>query len=125
MRQKYKYDKKLKKFSRQNRQKQTPGEIKLWKHLRNRNLLGYKFRRQFPFQNYILDFYCNDLSLCVEIDGSSHEGDKYDKDIKRDKVLNENGILTLRFTEFEVTHSLDNVLQTIIVYIESFERTSP
>ena len=63
------------------RHPQTPAEATLWQHLRNRNL-GYKFRRQHPIDRFIIDFYCAEAKLCIEIDGSSHfetEQEEYDK----------------------------------------------
>lgn len=60
---KYQYNKELTKFSRNNRKNQTDAEKLLWYHLRNKQLAGFKFRRQYPVQNYILDFYCLEENL--------------------------------------------------------------
>lgn len=104
---------KLKKFSRINRKNQTPAEIKLWSKLRNRQLLGYKFRRQVPIANYIVDFYCEKLKLIIEIDGSTHNEDKYDYDLNRENFLKDLGYRLERFTEYEVTNNINDVLQTL------------
>ena len=67
--------------SRELRHPQTPAEATLWRHLRGRNLV-YKFRRQHPLDRFIVDFYCPEAKLCIEIDGGSHfetEQEEYDK----------------------------------------------
>lgn len=115
-----KYQPNLKKFTRENRKKQTYGEVKLWSYLRAGRFLGYKFRRQFPFKNYILDFYCHDLKLAIEIDGSSHEGIRFEKDINKDKTLVVNEIKVLRFTEYDVINKTDDVLQTIENFVNGY-----
>jgi len=59
-------------FARELREKQTPAEALLWQLLRNRRLLGFKFRRQHQFGDYIADFYCHEARLIIECDGSVH-----------------------------------------------------
>ena len=59
-------------FARENRKASTEAEKKLWKALRNRNLHGYKFRRQHPIFDFIADFYCHECKLIVELDGEYH-----------------------------------------------------
>ena len=58
--------------ARELRQPQTPAEQKLWSHLHNRQLNGFKFRRQHPIDRFIIDFYCDEARLCIEVDGDSH-----------------------------------------------------
>jgi very-short-patch-repair endonuclease len=92
----------------------TPAERELWKYLQNKQLDGYKFRRQFSVGNYILDFYCTAVKLAVELDGAPHfteEGKSYDKN--RDEYLNSQGIRVLRFENNEVLETIENVLNTI------------
>ncbi len=55
------------------RDKETPAEKELWKHLKGKKLDGFKFRRQHPIRRYILDFYCHERKLVVELDGGYHE----------------------------------------------------
>ncbi len=124
MKSKRKYSSKLKHFARENRKSPTFSENKLWNELRGRRLLGFKFRRQFPYKNYILDFYSEELKLCIELDGFSHQDEKFEKDLTRDKVLRVNGINVLRFSEFDVKANLENVLSSIVNYINVFTSTS-
>lgn len=76
----------------------TMEEAMMWKVLKNRQVSGVRFRRQFSVGAYILDFYCPELKLCIEIDGAGHysnEGLRHD--YVRDKYLSELGIRVLRF----------------------------
>ena len=76
----------------------TKEEAMMWKVLKNRQVSGVRFRRQFSVGAYILDFYCPELKLCIELDGAGHynsEGLRHD--YVRDKYLSELGIRVLRF----------------------------
>ena len=76
----------------------TKEETMMWKVLKNRQVSGVRFRRQFSVGAYILDFYCPELKLCIELDGAGHynsEGLRHD--YVRDKYLSELGIRVLRF----------------------------
>jgi very-short-patch-repair endonuclease len=75
---------------------------------------GYDFDRQRPIDNFIVDFYCKDLKLAIEIDGKSHFG-KEQKDKARDKRLKQLGVTVLRFDDLEVRYDLEKVLKTIEV----------
>jgi very-short-patch-repair endonuclease len=98
--------------ARELRQPQTPAEQKLWPRLRDRQLAGFKFRRQHPIDRFIVDFYCAETKLCVEIDGDSHaEQAEYDQ--ARTAYLNESGYSVIRFTNREVFKHLEVVLQQI------------
>ena len=80
------------------RRNQTDGEKELWRELRGRRFAGFKFRRQHIVGEHILDFYCADAKLAVELDGSQHGHPKGMKfDAEREKSLAEHGIATLRF----------------------------
>ena|ERR1035437_1386065 len=81
----------------------TPAEKLLWKMIRNRKLFGLKFRRQHPLKYFVADFYCHELLLAIEVDGSIHdleENKQYDKE--REEIITELGITVLRFTNEEV-----------------------
>ena len=89
----------------------TDAERKLWPYLRKGKLLGKRFRRQFSVLNYILDFYCFEEKLAIELDGQPHytkEGLMNDKE--RDAFLQEQGITVLRFENRRVFEDLDGVL---------------
>lgn len=110
----------LKEYARKLRNNSTPGEIALWKELKTKKMRGYDFHRQKPILNYIVDFFCHELLLAIEIDGHSHIH-KQDKDKQRDENLNRLGISVLRFTEGDARSNLDNVLKDIEEYIEAYE----
>lgn len=103
-------------FCRTLRKNQTDAELKLWYKLRNRQLLGVKFRRQFPIENYILDFYSPDIKLAIELDGGQHFSDDnvISKDVKRTVELEKNGIKVLRFTNTDILKNIDSVCEAII-----------
>jgi very-short-patch-repair endonuclease len=96
------------------RHSMTPGERLLWHHLRNRKVSGFKFRRQHPFNEIILDFFCYDANLSVEVDGGIHN-DSYQKerDIERTSILKRFGITELRFSDWEVENEIEKVLDKI------------
>jgi very-short-patch-repair endonuclease len=90
-------------FARQLRQKSTDAEKRLWSLLRDRKLRGFKFRRQHPVAPYVLDFYCAELSLAVELDGGGHlEPEQRLHDQARTAFLGQRGILVKRVTNHEV-----------------------
>jgi len=99
-------------FARKLRQTATPAEQKLWQILRNRNFLGLKFRRQHVLYGFIVDFYCHELRLAVEIDGSVHAFQK-DYDQKRQDLIEQKNISFLRITNIEVFKNMSNVLAQI------------
>jgi very-short-patch-repair endonuclease len=91
---------------------QTPQEVILWTHLR-RDQLGYKFRRQHSIGSYILDFYCAQEKLAVELDGYQHiENKEYDRE--RSEYLSVLGIKVIRFWNNEVNVNINEVIQKII-----------
>jgi very-short-patch-repair endonuclease len=101
-------------FVRQLRREQTDAEKLLWYCLRNRQLFGLKFRRQYPVGSYILDFYCYEYKLCVELDGGQHyESVGIQHDEQRQAFLTSHGISTLRFSNRDVLQHLEAVLLQI------------
>ncbi len=101
------------------RQLQTDAEEKLWQQLRGRKLNGLKFRRQHPFDKFVLDFYCHEVKLCIEADGGIHEEEyikEYDAD--RTRLLNENEITVLRFTNEEIINNPEIVFYKIADWIK-------
>ena len=99
------------KFLRNN---STPAEIRLWTYLKNKQLSGRKFRRQHSIDNFILDFYCPEEKLCIELDGGYHNTPKQsEKDKKRDLILKSYGIKVLRFRNELVFRDCEGVLETI------------
>jgi very-short-patch-repair endonuclease len=111
------YNKDLKEKSRILRTHSTPGEIILWnKVLKNKQMHGFQFLRQYSFENYIVDFICRKAKLVIEIDGYSHNF-KYEDDLKRDNRLNELGYVVLRFQEKEIHQNIKNIIHAIEQYL--------
>ena len=100
--------------ARELRQDATDAEKLLWQLLRNRQLDGWKFRRQHPIGKYILDFYCHEARLAIELDGSQHaETEQAEYDRQRTESLEAEGIRVLRFWNNEVLKETQAVVQEI------------
>lgn len=107
--------------ARELRKSQTDAEKILWRHLRNRNLQGYKFRRQYPIGNYIIDFACISLKLAIEIDGSQHlQNQEYDS--RRTRYLNRQGFEVIRFWNNDVFNDIDSILEALTLTLSHRER---
>src|SRR5271154_4685381 len=100
--------------AREMRKAPAPAEKKLWKCLRDRQLNGFKFRRQHVSGAYIADFYCHAAALIVEIDGESHEH-RATYDATRTQILNRGGDRVIRFANEDVYDFLDAVLEEILL----------
>lgn len=110
--------------AKQMRKEPTEAENVLWNALRNKNI-GYKFRRQHPIENYIIDFVCLDVWLIVEVDGGYHtDKEQAILDETRDEALAQIGFKTLRFTNQEVLSNIDNVLNKIKQVCDERKNTS-
>ena len=100
----------------------TFAEVLLWNRLKRKQVRGYDFDRQRPIDQYIVDFYCKDLMLAIEIDGSSHDSSSsYTKDVTRQRRLEALGIYILRFRDEDVKHDIENVLWGIEGWIIDYE----
>jgi very-short-patch-repair endonuclease len=123
----YHYNKNLQKFANELRNNMTKAEACLWKYvLKAGKLKGYKFKRQRPVLNYIADFMCTDLMLVIETDGITHILDEViEKDIRKQKDLENVGFKVLRFDDNEVLNDIENVERVLLAYIEEFENSSP
>jgi len=102
----------IKTRARELRSNPTDAERVLWRHLRLRQIGGYKFRRQRPIGPYIVDFVCLEKKLVVEVDGGQHSKQKASDD-RRDSWLRSEGLTILRFWDHEVLTQLDDVKQVI------------
>jgi very-short-patch-repair endonuclease len=92
----------------------TGAEKVFWEMVRDRRMFGLKFRRQQIIDGFIVDFYCDSLGLCVEIDGSVHDSEeqqKYDK--LRDEAIALRKLKILRFSNDEVLNNADQIQKTI------------
>jgi very-short-patch-repair endonuclease len=93
-------------LARKFRNNMTLPERLLWEELKDRKLCGLKFRNQHPVYRYILDFYCHEKSLAIEIDGLIHE-ERKDYDLFRDEFIKSIGIATLRIKNSEITENIE------------------
>jgi lysyl-tRNA synthetase class 2 len=109
--------------ARRLRRNQTDAERVLWFRLRDRRLEGWKFKRQAPIDRFIVDFFCADAKLIVELDGGQH--DQYrERDADRTKVLEAMGYLVLRFWNNDVIGNTDGVLEVILSTV-NLQRSEP
>jgi very-short-patch-repair endonuclease len=99
------------------RKQQTPAEDRLWQRLRRRQLSGHYFRRQHPIGNFVVDFCCAKTRLVVEVDGDVHDMQE-EYDAARSDWLEERGYRVIRFTNDEVLHNIDGVLESILAACE-------
>ena len=112
------YNPKLKVLARKLRKNMTFSEVLLWQELKGKQMMGYDFDRQRPIDNYIVDFYCKDLKLAIEVDGSSHNHPEVAKnDIIRQRRLEALGVHFLRFDDLEVKKEMSYVLDRIQQWI--------
>ena len=96
------------------RRKMTPPELRLWNALKTRPE-GFKFRRQHDLDPYILDFFCHEAALAIEVDGLSHQlGHNPQRDLRRDAWCSEQGIYTLRIAAIDVRDNLEGVVSHIV-----------
>jgi very-short-patch-repair endonuclease len=101
----------LKKRRRELRRNQTDAEKALWAHLRNKQFYGMKFFRQYSIGPYILDFYCPNIKLAVELDGGQHnQCENQEYDAIRSEYLKARGIEVMRFWDHEVLLDMESVL---------------
>ena len=96
------------------RVKQTEAEKILWQKLRNRQINGFKFFRQYSIGKYIADFYCSELRLVIELDGSHHyEENVFEYDKIREEFMKSLDIKTIRFSNLDVFKSLNEVMERV------------
>ncbi|MEK6777667.1 MAG: endonuclease domain-containing protein [bacterium] len=108
------------------RKNQTDAEKKIWTILRNRQMDGVKFRRQYPIGEYILDFYPAEYKLGIEADGGQHfEDDGRQQDIFRTQVLSKAGVEILRFNNLEILNNIEGVYETIKKRIDEKNGVDP
>jgi len=101
-------------FARELRKSQTDAESLIWSLLRNRRLGGFKFRRQHPVDRYVLDFYCHEEKLAIELDGGQHNtAIGRSRDEKRTQLMASQGIRVIRFWSHDVLLDTDTVLEAI------------
>ena len=116
-----KYDKRLTALARENRKNPTPAETLIWqKLLRSKQLEHYKFHRQKPIGPYVVDFYCSELHLVIEIDGDSH-ADQIAYDVQRTEYLNGLGLRVIRYANNDVLSNLSGVFDDFSTHIQNIQ----
>jgi very-short-patch-repair endonuclease len=111
------YNPNLKELARELRKNMTLSEVLFWNQLKKKQIMGFDFDRQRPIGEYIVDFFCKELFLAVEIDGNSHIY-RDEEDDKRQSDLEAMGVRFLRFDDLEVKKNMTNVLRVIENWIE-------
>src|SRR5438128_536242 len=110
----------LSELARELRKKQTSAEELLWQLVRDRQLLGFKFRRQHQFGNYVMDFYCRAANLAIECDGDVHQrNQQWQHDQNRDAYMIGQGVRVLRITNERILNDTLGVLEDIVKYLSS------
>jgi very-short-patch-repair endonuclease len=105
-------------LANQNRKSYTEAEGILWQCLRGRRLNGFKFRRQHPIRGYIVDFYCADVGLAIEVDGGYHgKNNQQVADEHRTAELNKLNVKVIRFSNHEVINNINDVLKQITLHL--------
>jgi len=101
------------------RKKMTEAEKILWSKIRNRKVNGMYFRRQHPYGNYILDFFCFEANLVIEVDGLIHLS-KHEYDLERTKHLESSGLTIMRFGNADIENRIGLVLEKIQGVVDPF-----
>ncbi|AIY12340.1 endonuclease domain-containing protein [Cellulophaga baltica] len=110
------YNPKLKAYARQLRNNSTLSEVLLWQKIKGK-VLGVEFHRQVPVNEFMVDFYCHETQLAIEIDGSSHNT-QYDYDCRRQNILETKGVECIRFEDIAVKKELFSVLMALESKVE-------
>jgi len=116
-----KYLDELKRMAKEHRNNPTKAERIFWSEILQYDKVKYRFLRQKPINRYILDFYCSKLLLAVEVDGDSHDIKKY-LDNERDLFLEKYNIKTIRYTNDQVFHSLNEIKNDLFKIIKEREK---
>jgi very-short-patch-repair endonuclease len=106
------------------RKRLTDAERLLWRHLRNRELGGWKFRRQYPVGPHIVDFICVEKNVVIEVDGGQHTENK-EEDLQRSAYLNKMGYRVFRFWNNQVLQETEAVLEAIFAILAAGKQNSP
>ena len=99
---------------RELRKEATPAECILWEQLRGNRLAGFKFRRQHAIGTFIVDFYCREAKLVIEVDGEIHDQESMVmRDTEREEFIRNQGLRIIRFTNYQIENNLRGVMLQI------------
>ena len=107
-------------LAREMRREPTIAENHLWQRIRKQQVLGFKFRRQHTIDRFIVDFYCTEARLVIEVDGITHD-DQQETDQLRTEIIESLGLRVLRFTNGEVLQQTDGVVERIAEVLQGVE----
>ncbi len=108
----------MKDLAKQLRQQGILSEVLLWKKIKKKSL-GVEFHRQVPVDNYIIDFYCHEIMLAIEVDGNSHINTEIQiNDIKRQEILENLGVKFIRFNDLDIKKNMNDVIRCLQFKIE-------
>ena len=114
------YRKDLKEKARDLRKHSTLAEVLLWQEIKGKRIKGYQFHRQVPMLDYIVDFYCHELALAIEVDGDSHyHDDAPKKDATRQQRIESYGVTFLRFEDKDIKQNIGFVLDSLNDWVEN------
>ncbi len=117
------YNPKLKELAKKLRENMTFSEVKLWNELKNGQMMGYDFDRQRPISKYIVDFFCKDLQLAIEVDGITHLDEKVIiKDWIRQDDIESYGVSFLRFDALLVVNKVEAAVREMKSWILDYEQ---
>ena len=117
------YNPKLKDLAKKLRQQGVLSEVLLWKKIQKKTL-GVEFHRQVPIDNYIVDFFCHEIMLAIEIDGNSHlNTDSQINDIIRQEILETLGVKFIRFSDLDVKKNMNDVIRCLKAKVEELKET--
>ena len=113
------YNQKLREFAKQLRNNSTLSEVLLWKQIKGK-ALGVEFKRQVPMLEYIVDFYCQEIGLAIEVDGNIHDF-RYLEDAQRQQEIEKYGVIFIRFSNEEIKNNMFSVILSLESKIEELK----
>ncbi|WP_454989833.1 endonuclease domain-containing protein [Capnocytophaga sputigena] len=113
------YNPKLREFAKQLRNNSTLSEVLLWKQIKGK-ALGVEFKRQVPMLEYIVDFYCQEIGLAIEVDGNIHDF-RYLEDTQRQQEIEKYGVIFIRFSNEEIKNNMFSVILSLESKIEELK----
>ena len=113
------YNPKLREFAKQLRNNSTLSEVLLWKQIKGK-ALGVEFKRQVPMLEYIVDFYCQEIGLAIEVDGNIHDF-RYLEDAQRQQEIEKYGVIFTRFSNEEIKNNMFSVILSLESKIEELK----
>ena len=114
------YNPKLRAYAKELRNNSTLCEVLLWKQIKNK-ALGVEFKRQVPILEYIVDFYCSEIRLAIEVDGNIHDF-RYIEDTQRQAEIEKYGVTFIRFTNKEIKYNMPDVIFSLDSKIEELKK---